>query len=102
MVAVLVTSVISLTLLPMARFSHWLLSKRSHCSLPICSKRLPHKVPVGPGVSSSSFFFAWCRHKNEEWLMILHLQLLNLCAAFSFVLERPNTSTMFWYSFSTV
>jgi hypothetical protein len=44
----------------MARFSRWLLSNCSYCSLlkAVCPEWFPDKVWAGPGVPPSSFFFS--------------------------------------------
>jgi hypothetical protein len=81
---------------PVARFSQWLLSNCSRCSLLKAAhpERFPHGMPVSPGVLPSTFFstswhttgcrqyrsffwFVWANYL-EEWLVLLCLRLL-LC-----------------------
>jgi hypothetical protein len=90
---VLVMSVIGLTFLPAARFSWWLLSNRSHCSLlkAVRPEWFPHRVPVGPGVSASSS--DRCGQNFREWSMLL-LMLLLLLMVSSSVSEGADPSTM--------
>jgi hypothetical protein len=84
--AVVVTSVISLTLLPVAWFSQWILSNHSHCSLlktahPKC---FSHRVPVSPGLSPSSSFTDQWGQQFPEWSVLLHPWFLICCSGLFF------------------
>jgi hypothetical protein len=89
--AVLETSVLGLTFLPVARFAPCLLPNSSYCSLLKAARPewLNEKVRAGPGLSSSSSF-GWCGKKLREWAMLLHPRLLlRVQILFSFRRRRP-------------
>lgn len=79
--SVLVTSVISLTILPVAWFSWCLLPNCSHCSIFKAAhpQQLPDKVPVSPVVPPWACFRHWWGQKFWEWSVLLCLFLLLHC-----------------------
>jgi hypothetical protein len=72
------TSLLGLTFLPVARFSWWLLSNRSHSLLKAAHpEQFPQRVPVGPGLSPPSCFSVWWGENYLECLVLLHLHFLH-------------------------
>jgi hypothetical protein len=82
--AVLTTSVLSLTFLPVARFSRWLFSNSSRCSLLKAArpKQSPHRVPVDPGTSPSSCFSDRWRQNYLEWRCFYISGSYSVCSLF--------------------
>jgi hypothetical protein len=89
--AVLVTSVIGLTFLPVARFPRWLFSRCPRCSLPKAA--CPDKVRACPGVPPS-FCLYDPRGKLPRVTGTPTSLVVNLCAVSFSVSEGADHSTM--------